>query len=139
MTTVIIPETIFKLFQNEIQKINLNLLENICKIYEIDINEAKEKLKDVYNINFELEDINKIKYSKKHKEISQDIRCKARIYKQNEVIVSQCMKKKIDDCEFCKKHERMFKNDKLQYGTIDEPIPEIIEKKLIKKKKNTLI
>jgi len=139
MTAVIIPESILRLFQNEILKINLNLLENICKIYEIDINEAKEKLKEIYNIHFELEDINSIKYSKKHKEVEKDIRCIARIYKQNEVCVSQCMKKKINNCDFCKKHDRIFKSDKLQYGTINEPIPEAIERKLIKKKKNTLV
>ena len=47
MTTPIVPDFILELFKNEIKKINLSLLEEMCKTYSIDINEAKTRVDPV--------------------------------------------------------------------------------------------
>lgn len=137
MTTPCIPDFILLLFQNEIKKINLIFLENICKEYNIDFNEAKNKFKD---INFELTNIEQIKIVKKQKEHPSEIRCIARVYKQKDLEVIQCTRRKGIDCNFCKRHNDMYLEKRLKYGTINDEIPiEISSSILSKKKKYSII
>jgi len=139
MTTPIVPDFILELFKNEIKKINLGLLEEMCKTYNIDIDEAKTKLKDSLNINFDLNKNEKIKIVNKQKELPSEERCIARLFRKKDMEVFQCSRRK-KECDFCKKHEKMYDEDRLKYGTINDDIPEALsEKKLIKIKKKTII
>jgi hypothetical protein len=139
MTTPIVPDFILELFKNEIKKINLGLLEEMCKTYNIDIEEAKTKLKDSLNINFDLNKNEKIKIVNKQKELPSEERCIARLFRKKDMEVFQCSRRK-KECDFCKKHEKMYDEDRLKYGTINDDIPEALsEKKLIKIKKKTII
>jgi len=139
MTTPIVPDFILELFKNEIKKINLDLLEEICKTYDINIEDAKNKLKDSLNINFELNKNEKIKIVNKQKELPTVERCVARLFRKKELEIVQCSRRK-KNCEFCKKHEKMYDEDRLKYGTINDDVPEeLSEKKLIKIKKKTII
>ena len=139
MTTPIVPDFILELFKNEIKKINLGLLEEMCKTYSIDIEEAKTKLKDSLNINFDLNKNEKIKIVNKQKELPSEERCIARLFRKKDMEVFQCSRRK-KECDFCKKHEKMYDEDRLKYGTINDDIPEALsEKKLIKIKKKTII
>lgn len=138
MTAPIVPDFILELFKNEIKKINLGLLEEICKTYDIDINEAKTKLQDSLNINFDLNKNEKIKIVNKQKELPSEERCIARLFRKKDMEVFQCSRRK-KECDFCKKHEKMNDEDRLKYGTINDDVPEALsEKKLIKIKKKTI-
>lgn len=140
MTTPCLPDYILVLFQNELKPIILKVVENMCLEYKIDLDDAKIKLKDSLNINFEITNIDKIKITKKQKEHSADIRCIARIYKAHDIEIVQCTRKKGNDCEYCKKHNIMNEENRLKYGNINEPLDDFIsESVLSKKKKNSII
>ena len=141
MTTPIIPDFILKLFQNEINTINNNLLNNFCKLFKIDLEDAKNKLKNELNISLEIDKNEKIKIVKKHKDAPQEERCCARVYRQKDLEVGQCPRKHANDCgDFCKRHKKMHDEGRLKYGTINQTIPkEISPEVLNKKKKITLL
>lgn len=133
MTTPCVPDFILNLFQNEIRKINLQMLEKFCKVFNVDIEDAKIKLKDQLNIVFEPVKNEIVTIVKKQKEIDPDKRCNARVLRKYEM--GQCSRKKIEDCIFCKKHQKMNDAGKLKYSTIDSPVPKDIKDKLENRKK----
>jgi len=141
MTTPIIPDFILKLFQNEINKININLLINFCKLFKVDLEDAKDKLKNELNISLDIDKNEKIKIVKKHKEAPKEERCCARVYRQKELEVGQCPRKHADGCgDFCKRHKKMNDEGRLKYGTISQAIPQELSATVLnKKKKITLL
>jgi ribosomal protein S17E len=139
MTAPIVPDFILNLFKNEIKKINISILEKFCKEFTINFDEAKIKLKDSLNIDFDLVNNEKIKVVNKQKELPSEDRCIARLFRKKDMEVNQCSRKK-KDCDFCKRHEKMNDENRLKYGTINDEIPEeISEKKLNKIKKKNII
>lgn len=141
MTTPVIPDFVMKLFQNEITKINLNLLNNFCKLFKVDVEEAKTKLKTELHVSLDFDKNEKIKFVKKHKEADPEVRCCARVFRKKELEVGQCPRRRADGCgEFCKRHKTMFDEGRLKYGMVTEEKPEEISSpKLSKKKKVTLL
>jgi len=139
MTTPIIPDFILDLFKDEIKKINLVLLEEMCKIYNIDIDDAKLKLQDSLNINFKLKNNEKIKILKKRKDTPSEERCIARLFRKSELIILQCNCKKKEG-DFCKRHLKMENERRLKYGTINDEIPEELSDENLKKiKKKSIV
>lgn len=69
MTCPIVPDFIFKMFEQEVTKINTIVIEKMCEVYKLDIEDAKAKMASVLNINFHIvgEQIEQIKVIKKHK------------------------------------------------------------------------
>ncbi len=141
MTTPMIPDFILKLFQNEINKINTNLLVHFCALFKVDIEDAKNKLKNDLNISLELDKNEKIKIVKKHKEAPSEERCCARVYRPKDLEVCQCPRRRANECgDFCKRHKKMHDEGRLKYGTISQTVPtEISPTVLNKKKKVTLL
>lgn len=68
MTCPIVPDFILKMFEQQITRVNLSLVEKMCQLYNIDINDAKKKLSKELDINFNIvgENIEQIKIIKKH-------------------------------------------------------------------------
>ena len=68
MTSPIIPDFILKMFEKEVTKINLLIIEKICNHYELDIHDVKQQLSNDLNINFDIinDNIEQIKVVKKH-------------------------------------------------------------------------
>lgn len=156
MTSVIIPDFIFQLFEKEITKINLMVVEAVCSRYNLNIEEVKTLLETDLKMNFKLlsQDIEQVKIIKKHisgastskakTETTEKIKpveietknknpkdgqttfCNARVFISNELIVKQCSKSNISGCQFCKLHQRQHDEGKLKYGTINDKKPDAI-------------
>ncbi len=139
MKAPVITDFIINLFKNEIKKINLTIVENLCKIYNIDIDDAKLKLQDSLNINFELNKNDKLQFITKQKELPVEDRCIARLFVKKNLEITQCSRRK-KNCEFCKKHNKMNNEGRLKYGTIEDEKPiELSTPVLNKIKKKSII
>lgn len=139
MTTPLIPDFVLSLFQNEIIRINSDLLKKTCDIYNIDFEDAKNKLKKELHITFQIKQNEKIAIVKKQKIVEPAERCIARVFRKKDIEVLQCTRRK-KDCDFCKRHETMFNEKRLKYGTIHEEIPHEISPTVLNKiKKNKII
>jgi hypothetical protein len=71
MTCPIVPDFIFQLFEKEITKLILLIVDKICDIHNLDKNQVKNQLNKELKINFKIvsEDIEQIKIVKKHQNI----------------------------------------------------------------------
>jgi hypothetical protein len=150
MTSPLIPDFIFRLFEKEVTKINLTIVETMCDLYGIDLHDAQSKLSKELNINFNIisEDIEQIKIVKKQQagrreqktennastsndrslayHASPKLECCARVFVQSDLVVKQCSRFQIPESTFCKMHQQQFDGGKLKYGTIHDPKPECI-------------
>lgn len=131
MTSVIIPEFVLQMFEKEVTKINLNIIKILCEEYHLDEDDVKQKLQDKININFNIihEDIEQIKIVKKHEQKSKqssEEQCDARVYLQNDLVVKQCSRPRLPECNLCKIHQKLKDEGKLKYGTIHDEKPECI-------------
>lgn len=159
MTSIIIPDFIFKMFTKQILDINNIIIDKLCVHYNLDKEEVHQVLKKEINMNFQLigEDIEQIKVVKKHKKkdtekqketketivssalSSTSTYCDARVFIANDMIVKQCSRCKIDGSSFCKTHHDLNAKGKLKYGTIYETKPDSIStEKLNMKVKRTI-
>lgn len=142
MTSPIVPDFILKLFEKEVSKINLIIVEKICELYKLDIDDVKTKIKKELNINFDVisDEIEEIKIVKKHKpkqEVSENNNtdlCIARIFLSSQLKVKQCSRHKLDGQEFCTLHHKLNQENKLKYGTIKEKKPDEISTEKLKRK-----
>lgn len=133
MTAPLIPEAVFKLFQNELTNINLIFLEKVCKVYKLDIEEAKAKLSKELKLSFEISDV-KVKIVKQQKLPDDEERCMARIFRKKDLEVMQCTRRKGKECHFCKRHQNMNMEGRLKYGTMNDPVPKEISPEVLKTK-----
>jgi excinuclease UvrABC ATPase subunit len=160
MTSIIIPDFIFKMFTQKILDINNIVINKLCEHYNLDKEEAHKILEKEMNMNFKLigEDIEQIKIVKKHKKKDTEKKddnketnvssiassstssyCDARVFIANELIVKQCSRCKLDGLSFCKIHHKLNQKGKLKYGTIYEAKPDSIStEKLNMKVKRTI-
>lgn len=122
MTTPIVPDLILGLFQNEINKINLDLLEKVCQIYKINYQEAVERLKNELKVNLVINKDERIKIVKTRPELNSNERCIARCFKRSDLDLVQCTLRHYPDKNFCKRHQNMFDNGTLKFGTINDEI-----------------
>lgn len=134
MTTPIVPDFILGLFQNEINKINLDLLEKVCQIYNINYEEAIERLKNELKVNIILNKDERIKIIKTRPELDPNDRCIARCFKRCDLDLVQCSLRHYPDKDFCKRHQNMFDNGTLKFGTINDKIKEKEPKTKVKRK-----
>lgn len=159
MTSIIIPDFIFKLFTQKILEINNMIINKMCEHYNLDIDEAHKFLEKEMKIKFKIigEDIEQVKIVKKHKKkekqndtnessnalastsSSSSCYCDARVFLKNELIVKQCSRCKLEGSSFCKIHHKLNQNGQLKYGTIHEAKPDSIStEKLNMKVKRTI-
>ncbi len=120
MTTPIVPDFILSLFQNEISKINLELLEKVCKLYKIDMTEAVKRLKDELRVELIITKDERIKIVRTRPELDPSERCIAIVYKHSILDHVQCSLRHQSEKQFCKRHQNMNDNGNLKYGTIHE-------------------
>ena len=120
MTTPVVPDFILGLFQNEINKINTELLQKVCKIYEIDFEDVTKKLKDEFKVNLVLNKDERVKIVKTRPELQPCDRCIARLFKRSDLDLVQCTLRHYPDQSFCKRHQIMHDNGTLKYGTIND-------------------
>jgi hypothetical protein len=146
MTCAIVPDFILKMFEREIAKIVERVVVKMCDEYDIDIEDAKTKLKDSLDIDLQVvnADIEQVKIVKKNSasttktEVGANT-CEARLFIQSELVVRQCSRSKLDNCRFCKTHQKQFDSNSLKWGTIHDDKPdEISTAKLKQKMKKTL-
>jgi hypothetical protein len=148
MTCTIVPDFILKLFEREIAKVVERVVVKMCEEYDIDVNDAKTRLKDSMDINLDVvdEDIEQVKIVKKHNtstnktDISSNSNmCEARLYIASELCVRQCSRSKFESGRFCKTHQKQFDANALKWGTIHDDKPEEISTAKLKNKvKKTL-
>lgn len=145
MTSIIIPDFIFKLFTKQILEINNIIIDKLCEHYNLDKTEAHKVLEKEMKMNFKIvgEDIEQVKIVKKHKKkeklASPSTHCDARVFIANELTVKQCSRCKLDGSSFCKTHHKLSQSGSLKYGTIHEAKPDSIStEKLNMKVKRTI-
>ncbi len=147
MTCAIIPDFILQLFEKEIIKVVDGVVNKICVEYSLDNDEVKQRLKETLDINLQVidSDIEQVKIVKKHhhastsKSESNEHCCEARLFIQNELVVRQCSRSKMENSKFCKTHQKQFDSNTLKWGTIhDEKPEEISTAKLKQRVKKTL-
>lgn len=146
MTCAIIPDFILKMFEKEIAKVVERVVVHMCNEYSIDVEDAKSKLKDHLDINLHVVDseIEQVKIVKKYNASSSKTEpgantCEARLFIQSELAVRQCSRSKLENCRFCKTHQKQFDSNTLKWGTIHDQKPdEISTAKLKQKVKKTL-
>jgi hypothetical protein len=141
MTTPLIPEVVFNLFQNEITKINTVFLTKVCETYNLNIEDVKKTLEKELKVSFTLNPQEKVIIVKKQKVPEDNERCIARIYRRKDLEVLQCTRRRHNDttCDCCKLHGKMYHEGRLKYGLMTEPTPdelspEVLSKKKLKKK-----
>jgi hypothetical protein len=146
MTCAIVPDFILKMFEREIAKVVERVVVKMCDEYEIDIEDAKNKLKDSLDIDLQVvnSDIEQVKIVKKYSASASKTEvgattCEARLFIQSELVVRQCSRSKLDNYRFCKTHQKQFDSNSLKWGTIHDDKPdEISTAKLKQKMKKTL-
>lgn len=147
MTSPIIPDFILKMFEQEVTKINIIIVDKICDLYDLDIDEVKQQLSDELDMNFNVinDNIEQIKVIKKHNAkpdastLDKSTLCIARVFIQSELKVKQCSRHKLDGQNFCKLHLKLHQNNTLKYGTIHDQKPdEISTEKLNRKVKRNI-
>ena len=149
MTSPIVPQFIFDMFEREVTKINMMVVHKICQAYNLDQNEVETMLSKDLSINFNIvhEDIEQIKIVKKHQPKYQQVastssqsnnendegenthttsQCEARIFVASDLQVKQCSRPKLEGGQLCKLHQRLKNDGKLKYGTIHEEKPACI-------------
>jgi|TARA_B110000259_G_scaffold45782_1_gene53068 hypothetical protein len=135
MSSTKLPVFVKTLFENEINKIKINLIKQISKDYSLNEEELiKEYTCNINIINSKMENIEITKKHKYNSGLSKEDRCFARVYNNGKG--GQCKRSKnIDD--LCTLHNNQFeKNNKLTYGLITENKPsDIFHKKDPKKEK----
>lgn len=117
MTCVILPDGVMKLFNAEISKIVADHVKKLCEIYDLDFEEAIGHLD--LKLTLDIKDDYKI-VKKRISKWKPEERCTALLKGADEI--KQCDYKRIDGIEFCSKHDRMKKEGKLVYGTVNDPI-----------------
>jgi hypothetical protein len=174
MTSIEIPDFVFKMFEQKIVEINTIIVERMCERYKLDKEDACKFMKKELKINFNVvhEDVEQIKIVKKHKKkedkqtddneldteetsvpktedtgntvktvnkVNTSSFCEARVFVATDLLVKQCSRSKIPNCNFCKLHQRVLENGGLKYGTINEAKPDCIStEKLNMKVKRTI-
>jgi hypothetical protein len=142
MTCAIVPDFVLRMFEKEIAKVIESVVMKMCDEYEIDLEDAKAKLKRDLNINLDVidEDIEQVKIIKKHQTPSTSKgepgvnTCEARLFIQSELMVRQCSRSKMENCKFCKTHQKQYDSNALKWGTIHDDKPEEISTAKLKQK-----
>ena len=122
MTSVELPNFVIGIFQNEVNKIKINLIKQIAKDFHLDEEELIEQYTcDMKIINKNLENIQISRKNNYNSNIDKDDRCLARVYNNGKG--AQCKRSKNED-DLCTLHNNLLlKNGKLKYGLINEPKP----------------
>lgn len=142
MTAVIIPDFVFKIFEQKVVEINKTIVQKLCENYGIDLQDALAYLQNELKINFNVvhEHIEEMKITKKHQKkegIDKTSICEARLLVATDTDVKQCGRTKLDGGKFCKLHQRLHEQDKLKYGTIHDALPiDELKKHNMKTKRN---
>lgn len=135
MTTPILPEFILTLFKNEVQTIVHKEVKKLCDIYNINYEEAKEKLGYV---EFDVTETPGFRLMKKHETFApNEERCQARML--HDLEIKQCSRHKLAEGKLCKKHANMQKNNKLKFGLMDDPLPDELRPEVLNEKKKRTI
>lgn len=125
MTASILPEFILKLLENEMANATLEVVEFICKEYDLPFEDVKQKISKYMVVTFN-PDANKCfkvtKVNKRLVKIHHEERCIANMYNKDHKCVTQCTLKRVCNSECCKIHKRMEASGRLRFGTIKKPI-----------------
>lgn len=132
MTTPVVPDFILTLFQNEINKIAGGILEKVCKLYKLDIDEVKKRLKDEMRIDVSISSNERIKVVKTQAVLPPEERCIARVFHRADLCLIQCSRRHCPNAQFCKRHQKMIDIAPLPYGTVKEPVPKTVVNRLKK-------
>lgn len=146
MTSIAIPDFIFKMFTQKILEINNVIVDKLCEKYNINKIEAREFIDKELKVNFKLvgEDIEQIKVVKKHKKKDVEkndssLCCDARVFISNDLVVKQCSRSKFNGQLFCKTHQKLYDEGNLKYGTIHEEKPDVISTEKLNMKVKRII
>jgi hypothetical protein len=125
MTTPIMPDFIADMFNEEIRRIQEDVVERICKDFGLDKAKVMEKLgMDKPYVQFSGMRFKILRYydTPYGSKVKKD-KCIARIHNAADNTLHQC--KKSQSCEeFCKGHYDKKNTSGLNWGTIHDPIPE---------------
>jgi hypothetical protein len=134
MTTPLVPWFISELFKQEISKIQVDIVERLCRAYGLDKSEVLREL-DIPEIEFVDNTVRIIKrcdatYGSK----TNTKKCVARVYDKNERTLLQCKRSQKKGCgEYCKSHHDLVKQNKLTLGKVSDPVPAFIKNKMTSK------
>lgn len=133
MTTPLIPDYIATLFDNEIMKIQEDIIDKICKQYKLDKTEVCKNI-GFKHIEFTECNIKIIKcHATNYGTKKDEPKCIARIYNHTENILYQCKRSQKAGGHFCKTHSHQHQTKSLKWGTINDPIPKSITGNEIRK------
>lgn len=135
MTTPILPEFVLRLFQNEVTKIVHAEVKRVCELYELNYEEVIQKLGHVELETTEHPGFRIMK--KKEKVAPKEVRCIARML--HDLEVKQCTRRHCEDSNLCTRHHNMRANNRLKYGTMNDPLPDELRPEVLNEKKKSTI
>lgn len=129
MTTPLMPDFIADLFNEEIRRVQVKIVDRICDDFGLDKTKVMEKLG--FNkgcVKFSGMRFKILKYyDTPYGSVNKKDKCIARIHNASENTLHQC--KRSQSCgEFCKTHFDKKNKTGLNWGTIHDPIPDIVAK-----------
>lgn len=139
MTTPMIPDFIFKLYQEEVLKVVDQAIKAISEHHDIDVSKLKKTVEKHAGISFTIipDDVEKIRILKlKPRKLPDDSERCISLVKTPEGVITRCKFRVEDGCDHhcCKRHGKKPS----KYGVIEEAIADhkpnaVKEKKLIKR------
>lgn len=131
MTTPLVPWFVGDLFKVEINKVQLDIVDRICRSFNL---KKQEVIKAIHIPELKFTD-NTVRIIRKNPEVygskTNNKKCIARVYDKNERTLCQCKRSQKENCEkYCKTHYDIRNLNKLHLGTIHDPVPDYIKNKL---------
>lgn len=133
MTTPLVPSFIAKLFEEEVKKIQVDVVYRICEMFALDEHEVLESL-DIRSVEFHNTQVKIVKKRETAYGSKTDTdKCIARVYDVYQHEFHQCKKSRISGCKFCKLHRGLRQKNALKWDTINDPLPKEITMKHVQK------
>ena len=121
MTTALLPEHMLNFIEAEVSSICMDVVKKVCDEYDLPFETVKQKLQKYINMEIETDNTEVFRIvtrrPRKKKAVGEAV-CKAKMFDKEEKCVRQCTLERLDNCEFCKVHERMNKVGRLRFGTV---------------------
>lgn len=118
--TTIVPEFIFALLEDEIRKIQVQLLKRVANEYLLEEDELIASLLPAKPVHVTTERVKIFRRAAPKSVAEEDTRCQARIWNRGRG--GQCTRKHGKDDKLCTQHSSILeKRGNLKYGWINEP------------------
>lgn len=128
MTNVAVPDFIIKLYEDETRKVLNTVINHICHRFSLEKSAVTSGVEKNINLKLEIvpDDDETLIITKKTPKPppDEDERCVARLKKNGVFVQCLCVRNDNFELDMCTRHSNAFHQEKLKYGTINDPIPD---------------